>query len=78
MYLVELFVIYWQHLLVQCTPAFQWLYLLPARSECCKLLNLEKAAFNCANDSQLCILGMLLKCEGYRSNVLILLYSHSV
>ena len=56
--------IYCQHLLVQCTPAFQWLYLLPAKTECFKLLNLEKAAFNCATDSQLCILGMLLKCEG--------------
>ena len=49
---------------MQCTPAFHWLYLLPARTECFKLLKLEKAAFNCATDSQLCILGMLLKCEG--------------
>ena len=64
MCLVELFVIHWQHLLVQSTPAFQWLYFLPARTECCKLLNLDKAAFNFATDSQLYILGMLLKCEG--------------
>ena len=54
-YLVELFVIYWQHLLQQRTPAFQWLYLLPGSTECCKLLNLDKAAFNYVTDSQLCI-----------------------
>ena len=51
-YLVEQFVIhvYWQHL--QRIPAFQQLYLLPAVTECCKLLNLDKPAFNFVTDSQ--------------------------